>query len=91
MGPHLGNGFSLLLLLLLLLLYTFRRPVDHSSYSLPGLWAYAFVSPLGATVVCLLADLPALQSPEKQQVINIKFCAENRVEQQEPFSQRDSV
>lgn len=42
------------------------------------------------TVVCLLEDWPALQSPEKQYIINIKFCAANRVEQKEPFSQWES-
>ena len=51
---------------------------------------YTFVSLLGGTMVCLLADLPALQPSEKQQVINIKFYAESGAEEKEPSSQWDS-
>lgn len=58
----------------------------------PPAWfmGYTFVSLLGGTMVCLLADLPALQPSEKQQVINIKFYAESGAEEKEPSSQWDS-
>lgn len=38
------------------------------------------------TVGCLLADLLALSSPENQCIINIKFCAADRIEQKAIFT-----
>lgn len=43
----------------------FRRACTYSC-SLPGTWTCIFVSLVGGTVVCLLAGLPALQSPGNQ-------------------------
>ena len=90
-GPHLGHSS-----IWCCCSWLWQEQWACSSYSLPGLWAYTFISLAGRkrgwghTVVCLLANMHVLQSPENQWVINIKFCAENRVEQKQPFSQWES-